>query len=78
MNETFNISELCDYLRCSESFIRQLVRNKSIKSFRIGNRLYFKKSSIDDWIETQELNSIRDTQDESKIKNMESEVSKNE
>ena len=35
MNETFNIKELSEYLKCSISGIRKLVRCKRIPYFRI-------------------------------------------
>ncbi len=74
-NETFNIKEVAKYLKCSESLIRNLVRKKAIVYFRVGNRLYFKKSSIDKWITQQEVNNILDSAvDEIKIKPLKSEV----
>ena len=48
--EVFNINELSDYLHCSISMIRKLVREKKLPYFRIGNRLNFKKEMIDTWI----------------------------
>lgn len=35
MNDTFNIKEISEYLKCSISGIRSLVRNKKIPYFRI-------------------------------------------
>ena len=55
MNDTLDIIELSIYLKCSVSVIRKLVRNNGIPFFRIGNKLYFKKSAIDLWIQNQEL-----------------------
>lgn len=74
MNETFNIKEVAEYLKCSISGIRNLVRSKSIPNFRVGNRLYFKKSSIDNWIRNQEITNMQNTEYETKIKPLESEV----
>lgn len=74
MNETFNIKEVSKYLKCSISGIRNLVRNKNIPFYRVGNRLFFKKSSIDLWIDEQEKNNMQDTIYETKIKPLESEV----
>lgn len=74
MNETFNIKEVANYLKCSISGIRNLVRNKNIPFYRVGNRLFFKKSSIDLWIDKQEKNNMQDTICETKIKPLENEV----
>lgn len=75
-NETFTINEASQYLRCSVSGIRNLVRNKTIPFYRLGNRLYFKKSSLDKWITQQEVNNLLDsvTDTETKIKSLKSEV----
>ena len=75
-NETFTINEASQYLRCSVSGIRNLVRNKTIPFYRLGNRLYFKKSSIDKWITQQEVNNLLDsvTDTETKIKPLKSGV----
>ena len=57
MNEVFYIKELAEYLHCSESTIRKLVRNKVIPSFRIANRIFFRKNFIDMWINNQCTNN---------------------
>ena len=73
-NETMNIKELAEYLRCSVSTIRNLVRNKEINSFRVGNRLFFRKSSINNWILKQEISNMQDNNFETKIKPLKREV----
>lgn len=75
MDETFNIKEVALYLKCSISGVRNLVRDKKIPFYRIGNRLFFKKSSIDLWINTQEINNTRAYSYEPMIKPLRSEVS---
>ena len=60
MNETFNIKELSTYLRCSISIIRKLVKENDIPFFRIGSKLFFKKTSIDNWINYKENNNLND------------------
>ncbi len=75
MNDTFNIKELAEYLKCSESLIRKYVRNKSIPYFRVGNRLFFRKETIDLWIQNQELQNMQQDTYEKQIKPFESEVS---
>ena len=57
MNEVFDVKELTRYLRCSDSTVRKLIKNKEIPNFRIANRIYFKKALIDMWIQNQWLKS---------------------
>lgn len=61
--EVFNINELSDYLHCSISMIRKLVREKKLPYFRIGNRLNFKKEMIDTWIYNQSIKNINNNQE---------------
>jgi len=51
--DIMNLKELTQYLNVSESLIRKLVRDGTIKYFRIGNRLNFRKSDIDEYIDMQ-------------------------
>lgn len=74
MNETFNIKELSEYLKCSISGIRNLVRSKKIPYYRIGNRIFFRKETIDLWIKNQEVQNIQSNNYEAKIKSLKSEV----
>lgn len=78
MNDVFNIKELALYLRCSQSFIRQLVKTKSIKYYLIGNRIFFRKSVIDNWILEQENKNTNNLSYETKIKPLKCEVNQNE
>ena len=67
MNEeekVFDIKELKQYLRCSESTIRKLIRNKAIPNYRIASRIFFKKRLIDAWIQNQCLQSCEVMQNE--------------
>lgn len=58
MNEVFDVKELTRYLRCSDSTVRKLIKNKEIPNFRIANRIYLKKALIDMWIQNQCLKSV--------------------
>ena len=58
MDEVFDVKELTRYLRCSDSTVRKLIKNKEIPNFRIANRIYFKKALIDMWIQSQCLKSV--------------------
>lgn len=53
MNEVFNVKEVAEYLHCSQSTIRKLLKKKQIPSFRIAYRIFFKKEHIDLWINNQ-------------------------
>lgn len=57
--EIFTVKELSNYLNCSVSTVRSLVRKREIPFFRIGSKLYFKKSAIDLWIQNQELKNLQ-------------------
>ena len=58
MDEVFDIKELTRYLRCSDSTVRKLIKNREIPNFRIANRIYFKKALIDIWIQNQCMKSV--------------------
>lgn len=49
-DKIMNIKEVATYLKCSEAFIRKLTYSNSIPSFRIGRRILFRLSRINDWI----------------------------
>lgn len=47
----FNVNELADYLKVSQSTIRKLIREKAIPHFRIFSKILFNKQDIDLWIQ---------------------------
>ena len=52
MDEKFyDIKDISKYLKLSISYIRQLVRSGCIPYYRFGNRLRFKLSDINNWVE---------------------------
>ena len=57
MEEVFDVKEVADYLHCSQSTIRKLLKNNQIPSFRVAYRVFFKKSLIDLWINNQSFRS---------------------
>lgn len=73
-NISFNIKEASNYLKCSESILRKMIKNKSISYYRIGNRIFFRKETIDLWIKNQELQNIQNNNYEVKIKPLKNEV----
>lgn len=58
MDEILDIKEVTKYLRCSDSTVRKLIKRREIPNFRIANRIYFKKTLIDNWIYNQCLKSV--------------------
>lgn len=56
--EILNIKEVSEYLHCSISTIRKLIRANQIPYFRIGNRLLFNREQIDNWIFSQTSNTL--------------------
>lgn len=57
--EVMNVKEVAEYLNCSQSSIRNLVRDNKIPVFKINTKLNFNKEAIDNWIHTQELMSLQ-------------------
>lgn len=57
--EVMNVKEVAEYLNCSQSSIRNLVRDKKIPVFKINSKLNFNKEAIDNWVHTQELMSLQ-------------------
>ena len=55
--------------------IRNLIRNKQLNCYYlVGNRYYFKKTNIENWISQQE-NNIKNDEYKTKIKALKNEVS---
>ena len=49
-NELMNVQQVAEYLTLSVQTIYGLVHKMEIPNAKLGKRLYFKKSEIDDWI----------------------------
>lgn len=58
MDEILDVKEVTKYLHCSDSTVRKLIKKREIPNFRIANRIYFKKTLIDNWIYNQCLKSV--------------------
>ena len=57
--EVLGVKDIAEYLNCSESKIRNMVRDKEIPYFRIGNKLNFNKEAINNWIHNQEITNLQ-------------------
>ena len=64
--EVMNVKEVAEYLHCSQSTIRKLLKKKQIPSFRIAYRIFFKKDLIDLWISNQCIQNCEVMKHESK------------
>ncbi|MCL6584461.1 MAG: helix-turn-helix domain-containing protein [bacterium] len=54
MNKNFlTVKEVANLLNSSEIWIRKLIHNKAIPSYKIGGKRLFKRDEINQWIESQ-------------------------
>lgn len=60
--QIFSVREVAQYLDCSQSSIRSLVRDNAIPFFRIGVKLNFNKDAIDNWIHRQEMQNMQENE----------------
>jgi excisionase family DNA binding protein len=56
--ERMTVKEAAPYIGASEFKLREMVRQKSIPHYRIGNRIMFRKVSLDAWISKQEHENV--------------------
>ena len=68
--EILNVKELALYLSCSESTIRNLIRDNEIPFFRIGKKINFNKEAINTWIKNQEIQNTLKIESENNIKSL--------
>lgn len=68
--QVFTVKEVAEYLHCSVSTIRGLVRKNEIPYFRIGSKLCFKKEAVDLWIHNQEMSNIQKDEYSQQIKSL--------
>lgn len=47
---TMNVTEVADYIGCSTSMVRKLIRTREIPFYKLGTKIIFRKSIIDLWI----------------------------
>ena len=57
--EIMNIKEISTYLKCSEMTIRRMIKSHKIPYFNIGNRYFFRKNSIDEYLQQMENENFR-------------------
>ena len=49
-DSTMDVKQVAEYVGCSTSMVRKLIRIKGIPFYKVGNRFIFKRSIIDWWI----------------------------
>ena len=50
LREILTVPEVAEYLRCHESSIYRLVKNRQLQAFRVGSEIRFNRSQIDQWM----------------------------
>jgi len=58
-SEVMDAKEAAKYLKISYWLILKMVRESQIPAFRCGNKVMFRKSTIDSFIRTQERESYQ-------------------
>lgn len=57
-NQTLDVKEAAAFLRVSTWMIYEMVRKKKIPFFRIGSRIFFRKSDLEMMIKEQVQNNV--------------------
>lgn len=52
-NDILDVREAAAYLRLNEQTVRRLARDRALPSFKVGGAWRFKKSTLDNWANTQ-------------------------
>lgn len=52
--DKMTVKEAALYIGSSEYKLREMVRGNEVPHYRIGNKIMFRKTSLDDWITQQE------------------------
>ncbi|MGO4346324.1 helix-turn-helix domain-containing protein [Paenibacillus sp. MCAF9] len=48
------VKDAAPYIGASEYKLREMVREKLVPAYRIGSKIMFRKTTLDQWIEQQE------------------------
>ena len=60
-DEILTIKEVADYLKVAEKTIYRLVGSKKLPGFKVGGIWRFRKSEVDNWINTQSIGTREPT-----------------
>lgn len=56
--DKMTVKEAAPYIGSSEYKLREMVRGNEVPHYRIGNKIMFRKTTLDDWITKQESKSL--------------------
>lgn len=62
--KTMNILEVANYIKVAKTSIYGLTHQKKIPYYKVGKKLYFKKSEIDEWIFSKRIKTKDDIEKE--------------
>jgi excisionase family DNA binding protein len=62
--KTMDIIELANYIKVAKTSIYGLTNQKKIPHYKLGKKLYFKKSEIDEWIFSKSIKTRDDIEKE--------------
>lgn len=57
--QTMTVAEAASYIGVSKDLIYQSVRENSIPNIKLGRRILFRKSALDNWMDQQESDSTK-------------------
>lgn len=70
-NIKLTVKEVAEYLGCSESSIRKLIKEKKIPHYKIYAKILFDKTSIDKWVYDNQIFQIENENKELDVKTYE-------
>lgn len=70
-NIKFTVKEVAEYIGCSESSIRKLVKEKKIPYYKIYAKILFDKIAIDKWVYDNQIYQIENDNSELDVKTYE-------
>jgi excisionase family DNA binding protein len=56
--ERMNQKQACEYLDMSTNYLYQLTAKNEIAFYKKGNRNFFKKSELDEWMESKRVRPV--------------------
>ena len=57
IGKTYDIEQAAEFIGCKPWKLRQLVKDKKIPHYRVGNRIRFTDLALSKWIQAQERTS---------------------
>jgi excisionase family DNA binding protein len=62
--EVMDVNEVAKFLFISKSTLYQYVMNRKIPHFKLGKKLYFKKSDLLNWVQEGKVKTVTELQNE--------------